>query len=57
MGSAEDFRRHIGRLERLLTVSAFFLLVLLLICQVLLTIPVVRSWLSLVERLEGVPFG
>jgi hypothetical protein len=57
VGSAEDFRRRIGRLERLLTVSTFFLLVLLLICQVLLTIPVVRSWLSLVERLEGVPFG
>jgi hypothetical protein len=57
VGSAKDFRRRIGRLERLLTVSTFFLLVLLLICQVLLTIPVVRSWLSLVERLEGVPFG
>lgn len=57
MGLAEDFCRRTGRLERLLAVSTCFLLALLLISQVLLTIPVVRSWLSLVDRLEGVPFG
>ncbi|MBT9172116.1 MAG: hypothetical protein DDT21_00497 [Syntrophomonadaceae bacterium] len=57
MGLAEDFCRRTGRLERLLVVSTCFLLALLLICQFLLTIPAVRSWLSLVDRLEGVPFG
>lgn len=54
---AEHFRRRTGRLERLLIAVTLFLLALLTVCQALLTIPAVRRLLSLVERLEGVPFS
>jgi len=54
---ADDFCRRTGRLERLLMTGTVFLLLFLLVCQALMTIPVVRRLLSLVERLEGVPFG
>ncbi len=57
MSLAGDFSRRTARLERLLIKATLFFLVMLLVCQALLTIPAVRRLLSAVERLEGVPFS
>ncbi|EEG78248.1 hypothetical protein [Dethiobacter alkaliphilus] len=50
------FNERTSRFERLLIKSAAVLLFVLLVSQALLINPQVRSRLSLVERLEGVPY-
>lgn len=50
------FKERTSGFERLLIRGAIFLLVLLFLTQALLTVPVVRRTLNLVDRLEGEPY-
>lgn len=50
------FTERTSRFERVLIVSTGLLLFVLLLSQALLINPNIRSMLSLVERLEGVPY-
>ncbi|MBS3948889.1 MAG: hypothetical protein KGZ57_11450 [Dethiobacter sp.] len=56
MGFGEQFLERTSRFEKLLIICAVLSLWLLLVVQVLISFPAVRIVLSIVDRLEGVPF-